>query len=60
MNRTSAWALIGVALVAMLVLLAAVRLYFPAGLLPATIVLYALAIVMLLIILRVSKRKQAG
>ena len=58
MNRRSAWALIGAALVVMLVLLYVIWKYAVGALLWYTIALYVVSIVLLLNIRRVSKRKK--
>jgi 4-hydroxybenzoate polyprenyltransferase len=61
MNRSSAWALLGAALVVMLVLLFAIWKYAVGALLWYTIALYVAAIVLLLNIRRMTKkRKQAS
>jgi 4-hydroxybenzoate polyprenyltransferase len=58
MKRSSAWALIGAALVVMLVLLYVIWKYAVGALLWYTIALYVVSIVLLLNIRRVSKRKK--
>ena len=61
MKRSSAWALIGAALVVMLVLLYVIWKYAVGALLWYTIALYVASIVLLLNIRRVTKkRKQAS
>jgi 4-hydroxybenzoate polyprenyltransferase len=61
MNRRNAWALIGAAFVVMLVLLYVIWKYAIGGLLWYTIALYVAAIVLLLNIRRMTKkRKQAS
>jgi len=57
-NRTSAWALIGAALAVMLVLLYVIWQYAVGALLYYTIVLYVVAIILVLNIRRISKRRK--
>lgn len=59
MNRTSAWALVGVVAVVIVAILAVLRFYNPVGLLEITIVLYGVIVVLFVVIRRVSKKKQA-
>lgn len=58
MKRSSAWALLGAALVVMLVLLYVIWKYAVGGLLWYTIALYVVSIVLLLNIRRVTKRRK--